>query len=55
MPPVTLQVKLLEMSKDPLTLLYVAYRQCYSAQWASEGLGDSLPGPIGRSSVRSDE
>ncbi|MEJ2067174.1 MAG: FAD-dependent thymidylate synthase [Deltaproteobacteria bacterium] len=36
MPPVTLQVKLLEMSKDPLTLLYVAYRQCYSAQWAGD-------------------
>jgi thymidylate synthase (FAD) len=36
MPPVTLQVKLLEMSKDPLNLLYVAYRQCYSAQWAGD-------------------
>jgi thymidylate synthase (FAD) len=36
MPPVTLQVKLLEMSKDPLTLLYVAYRQCYSALWAGD-------------------
>jgi thymidylate synthase (FAD) len=34
MPPVTLQVKLLEMSENPLSLLYVAYRQCYSAQWA---------------------
>ena len=36
MPPVTLQVKLLEMSEDPLSLLYVAYRQCYSSQWAGD-------------------
>ena len=36
MPPVTLQVKLLEMSENPLSLLYVAYRQCYSAKWAGD-------------------
>jgi thymidylate synthase (FAD) len=36
MPPVTLQVKLLEMSKDPLALLYAAYRQCYSAKWSGD-------------------
>ncbi len=36
MPPVRLQVKLLEMSENPLSLLYVAYRQCYSARWAGE-------------------
>ena len=40
MPPVRLQVKLLEMSDDPLSLLYVAYRQCYSAQWAGDMWGE---------------
>jgi thymidylate synthase (FAD) len=39
-PPVTLQVKLLEMSNDPLRLLYLAYRQCYSAQWAGDMRGE---------------
>ncbi|OGP55911.1 MAG: FAD-dependent thymidylate synthase [Deltaproteobacteria bacterium RBG_13_52_11] len=36
MPPVGLQVKLLEMSERPLSLLYVAYRQCYSPRWAGD-------------------
>jgi len=43
MPPVRLHVKLLEMSANPLSLLYVAYRQCYSDRWAGdmwEGDGD---------------
>ena len=43
MPPVRLHVKLLEMSENPLSLLYVAYRQCYSDRWAGdmwEGEGD---------------
>ena len=43
MPPVTLHVKLLEMSANPLSLLYVAFRQCYSGGWAGdmwEGDGD---------------
>ena len=43
MPPVRLQVKLLEMSANALSLLYVAYRQCYSDRWAGdmwEGDGD---------------
>ena len=40
MPLVTLQVKLLEMSDDPLSLLYVAYRQCYSARWAGDMGGE---------------
>lgn len=36
MPPVGLQVKLLEMSEHPLSVLYVAYRQCYSPHWAGD-------------------
>ncbi|MBN1254097.1 MAG: FAD-dependent thymidylate synthase [Deltaproteobacteria bacterium] len=36
MPPVRLQVKLLEMSANSLSLLYVAYRQCYSGRWAGD-------------------
>jgi thymidylate synthase (FAD) len=36
MPPVSLQVQLLEMSANPLSLLYVAYRQCYSDRWAGD-------------------
>src|SRR4030042_2372939 len=36
MPPVGLQGKLLEMSERPLSLLYVAYRQCYSPRWAGD-------------------
>jgi thymidylate synthase (FAD) len=36
MPPIGLQVKLLEMSEHPLSLLYGAYRQCYSAGWAGD-------------------
>jgi thymidylate synthase (FAD) len=36
MPPVNLQVQLLEMSANPLSLLYVAYRQCYSDRWAGD-------------------
>ena len=36
MPPVGLQVKLIEMSENPLSLLYVAYRQCYSGGWAAD-------------------
>lgn len=40
MPSVGLQVKLLEMSERPLSLLYVAYRQCYSAQWAGDMWGE---------------
>jgi len=33
---VGLQVKLLEMSERPLSLLYVAYRQCYASRWAGD-------------------
>lgn len=29
-------VKLLEMSEDPLTLIYVAFRQCYAPGWAGD-------------------
>jgi thymidylate synthase (FAD) len=36
MPPVELQVKLIEMSENPLSLLYVAFRQCYAARWAGD-------------------
>ncbi|MBW2038359.1 MAG: FAD-dependent thymidylate synthase [Deltaproteobacteria bacterium] len=36
MPLVGLKVSLLEMSEDPLSLLYVAYRQCYSSRWAGD-------------------
>jgi thymidylate synthase (FAD) len=36
MPAVGLKVKLLEMSGRPLTLLYVAYRQCYASGWAGD-------------------
>jgi thymidylate synthase (FAD) len=36
MPPVELHVRLLEMSDHPLSLLYVAYRQCYSPRWAGD-------------------
>lgn len=36
MPPVALEVKLLEMSERPLALLYVAYRQCYASRWAGD-------------------
>jgi thymidylate synthase (FAD) len=36
MPVVVLQVKLLEISEDPLSLLYVAYRQCYASRWAGD-------------------
>src|SRR4030042_3375616 len=36
MPPVGLQVKLLEMSENPLSLLYVAFRQCYASRWAGD-------------------
>jgi thymidylate synthase (FAD) len=36
MPEVGLQVKLLEMSERPLSLLYVAYRQCYASRWAGD-------------------
>ena len=36
MPPIGLQVKLLEMSEHPLALLYAAYRQCYAAGWAGD-------------------
>lgn len=40
MPSVGLQVKLLEMSERPLSLLYVAYRQCYSPRWAGDMWGE---------------
>jgi thymidylate synthase (FAD) len=36
MPPVELEVKLLEMTERPLSLLYVAYRQCYASGWAGD-------------------
>jgi thymidylate synthase (FAD) len=36
MPPVGLHVRLLEMSEHPLSLLYAAYRQCYSSGWAGD-------------------
>jgi thymidylate synthase (FAD) len=36
MPLVGLQVKLLEMSENPLSLLYVAFRQCYASRWAGD-------------------
>jgi thymidylate synthase (FAD) len=36
MPPVELEVKLLEISEHPLSLLYVAYRQCYASGWAGD-------------------
>jgi thymidylate synthase (FAD) len=36
MPPIGLQVKLLEMSDHPLALLYAAYRQCYAAGWVGD-------------------
>jgi thymidylate synthase (FAD) len=36
MPPMGLQVKLLEMSEHPLALLYAAYRQCYAAGWVGD-------------------
>jgi thymidylate synthase (FAD) len=37
-----LQVKLLDMSKDPLSLLYKAYRQCYSSGWAGDMMGEDI-------------
>ncbi|RLB07862.1 MAG: FAD-dependent thymidylate synthase [Deltaproteobacteria bacterium] len=36
MPPIGLKVRLLDLSDDPLSLLYVAYRQCYSSRWAGD-------------------
>ncbi len=36
MPPVELRVKLLEMSENPLSLLYIAFRQCYASRWAGD-------------------
>ena len=36
MPSVGLQVKLLEMSENPLSLLCVAFRQCYASRWAGD-------------------
>jgi len=36
MSSVELRVKLLEMSEYPLSLLYAAYRQCYSIGWAGD-------------------
>lgn len=36
MSSVGLKVTLLDMSEDPLSLLYVAYRQCYSSGWAGD-------------------
>lgn len=36
MPPVGLKVRVLEISESPLSLLYVAYRQCYSGRWAGD-------------------
>lgn len=39
---VSMQVKLLEMSTEPLSLLYVAYRQCYAPGWAGDMWGDNV-------------
>jgi len=36
MPPVKLNVRLLEVTQNALPLLYAAYRQCYSAKFAGE-------------------
>lgn len=36
MPQVGLKVRLLELSEAPLSLLYAAYRQCYSSRWAGD-------------------
>lgn len=36
MPQVTLNVKLLEMSQNPVALIYAACRQCYSAKFAGD-------------------
>jgi thymidylate synthase (FAD) len=36
MPLVELRVKLLETSEHALSLIYVAYRQCYASRWAGD-------------------
>ena len=36
MPAVGMQVRLLEMTRDPLTVMYVAFRQCYSPRGAPD-------------------
>lgn len=42
MQPVGLNIKLLEVTKDPLSLIYIAFRQCYSARWAGEMQEDDI-------------
>ncbi len=44
MPPVGLKVRLLDISEDPLSLLYVAYRQCYSSRWAGDMREEDING-----------
>ncbi|MBI5874189.1 MAG: FAD-dependent thymidylate synthase [Candidatus Omnitrophica bacterium] len=36
MPEMSLNVRLLEMTQDPIALIYAACRQCYSAKFAAE-------------------
>jgi hypothetical protein len=45
MPKVTLNVQLLEMSDNPIGLIYAACRQCYSEKFAGDTFSDESADP----------